>query len=63
MTHKFKIGQTVQLLQGNRYLATSSIGYTVIRQLPESNGELGYRIKSTRETFERVVVESQLMRA
>jgi hypothetical protein len=62
MTHKFRIGQTVQILQGSRYLATSSIGYTIIRQLPESNGELGYRIKSTRETFERVVMESQLIK-
>jgi hypothetical protein len=37
MTHKFRIGQTVQLLQSNRRPGTSSSSaYKVIRQLPET---------------------------
>ena len=63
MLHKFRVGQTVQIMQGARYVAVSSIGYTVVRQLPETNGEFSYRIKSTRETYDRVVKESQLVKA
>ncbi len=62
MPHKFQVGQTVQLVQGGRNLTTSTIGYKVVRQLPESGGERSYRIKSAHESFERVVIESQLIR-
>ena len=62
MPHKFQVGQTVQLVQRRRHLTTSATGYTVVRQLPESGGERSYRIKSAYETFERVVIESQLTR-
>ncbi len=62
MSHKFQVGQTVQLVAGSRYVTTSAIGYKVIRQLPESGGERSYRIKSAHETFERVATESQLTR-
>jgi hypothetical protein len=34
--------------------------YEVVRQLPTNNGELGYRIKSDREPYQRAVRESQL---
>jgi len=36
--------------------------YEVVRQLPVSNGEFGYRIKNAREPYERVVSESRLRR-
>ena len=62
MPHRFQVGQTVQLVEGRRYLTTSAIGYKVIRQLPESGGERAYRIKGAHESFERVVIESQLIR-
>jgi len=62
MPHKFQVGQTVQLVGGRRHVTTSAVGYKVVRQLPESGGELSYRIKSGHETFERVVNESQLVR-
>jgi len=62
MPHKFQVGQTVQLMEGRRYLRTSAIGYKVVRQLPESGGECSYRIKSAHESFERVVIESQIIR-
>lgn len=62
MPYKFQVGQTVQSVEGRRYMATSSIGYKVIRQLLKSGGESSYRIKSARESFERVVVESQLVK-
>lgn len=62
MPHKYKVGQTVQLVEGRRHLTTSAIGYKVVQQLPERDGQRSYRIKSARDTFERVVVESQLIK-
>jgi hypothetical protein len=62
MAYKFQVGQSVQLLHGRRYLAISAVDYKVIRQLPEILGVRSYRIKSLRESFERVVIESDLAR-
>ncbi len=62
MPHKFQVGQTVQLVDGRRYVTTSTIGYKIVRQLPETGGERSYRIKSAHESFEGVVIESQLIR-
>ena len=61
--HKFRIGEQVELVPSlsERFAATGM--YEVVRQLPISNGELGYRIKSAREPYERVVRESQLRRS
>jgi len=61
MPPKFQVGQTVQLVEGRRYVTTSAFAYKVVRQLPESGGERSYRIKSAHETFERIVIESQLI--
>ncbi len=58
--HKFRIGQKVQLVEGPRYLAPAQSGYEIVRQLPDRDGELNYRIKSRSEAHERVVGESQL---
>lgn len=58
--HKYRVGQRVQLIGASRTLAPSQTGYEIIRQLPESEGELSYRIKSRGETHERVAKESQL---
>jgi hypothetical protein len=61
LSHIFTIGQTVVLtthLPGNLAQAGS---YEVVRHLPvDAHGEPQYRIKSVRETHERVVRESQL---
>ena len=62
MPHKFQVGQTVELVGGRRHVTTSAVGYKIVRQLPESDGEGSYRIKSAHENFERVVIESQLVR-
>jgi hypothetical protein len=61
--HKFRIGEQVELVPSlSERFAASSV-YEVVRQLPTSNGELGYRIKSARRPCERVVRESQLRRS
>jgi hypothetical protein len=62
MPHRFKLGQTVQLIDGRRHGTTSATGFKVVRQLPESDGECSYRIKGAHETFERVANESQLIK-
>ena len=58
--HKFQIGEQVEFIPGLSERLASAGVYEVVRQLPTSNGEFGYRIKSEREPYERVVRESQL---
>jgi hypothetical protein len=60
--HKFRIGEQVELVPGMAERLTAGGIYEVVRQLPTSNGEFGYRIKSDREPYERAVRESQLRR-
>ena len=62
MSHKFSIGQKVDLV--HRILLTAPRGqYEVRRLMPESDRDIGdptYRIKSSDETYERVAQESDL---
>jgi hypothetical protein len=63
MAHRFKLGQAVRLSGSSRYRSSSEGVFEVIRQMPDRDGELQYRIKSTHEPHERVVKESELERA
>ena len=58
--HKFRIGQSV-------YFASRPLGhmiagstYEVVRLLPSDGADYQYRIKNSKESFERVARESQL---
>ena len=62
LTHKFKIGQTVDLVPSISRFAAN--GYYQIVSLRPFEGEIAqYSIKSTQELHERVVSESDLMLA
>ncbi len=62
-THKFRVGEKVQFLAGlGVRFATSEI-YEIVQQLPESDGEYHYKIKSVDEPHLRMAKESQLRRA
>jgi hypothetical protein len=55
--HKFHVGQTVFLsLERN----ARGGAYVVTKKLPERDGEFEYHVKSSYETHERIVRESQL---
>ncbi|MCB1485865.1 MAG: hypothetical protein KDJ88_00235 [Bauldia sp.] len=57
--HKFSVGQKVKFQ--NRIRGASVPGeYEIVRLLPEEEGQLLYRIKSTLERNERVAAEDQL---
>ena len=59
VAHKFKVGQTVDLIPSVSRLAANG-RYQIISLRP-SEGEIPqYRIKSTRELHERVVAENEL---
>jgi hypothetical protein len=62
MSHKFSIGQKVDLV--HRMMLTAPRGqYEVRRLMPESDRDAGdptYRIKSSDEAHERVAQESDL---
>jgi hypothetical protein len=61
--HRFRLGQKVQFTRGYPYRNFAEGPYEIVRQLPDSDGEFHYRIKSVREPHERVVKESELERA
>lgn len=59
VTHKFKTGQTVQIIAGG-YLANARGTFTVVCVLPEEHGVYHYRIRSTLDGHERVVMENEV---
>jgi hypothetical protein len=63
MTPKFRSGQTVRLGRNLPYKSAAEGEYKVVRSLPESDGEVRYRVKSVREPHERVVGEDDLEKA
>jgi hypothetical protein len=60
MTHKYRVGQLVKLQASRLANRTGARVYEVVRLLPESNGELGYRIKGTTDLNERAVGEHEI---
>jgi hypothetical protein len=59
MRHKYAVGQLVQTV--GAYAASRASGiYEVVRLMPESNGEFGYRIKDTASGTERAAGESEI---
>ncbi len=62
LTHKFKVGQTVDLLPSISRFAAN--GHYQIVSLRPADGEIPqYRIKSRHEPHERVVAENDLILA
>jgi hypothetical protein len=59
-THKFKIGQTVDLIQSS-FRAAAQGQYVIVSLRPADGGAPQYRVKSRSESHERVVAESDLM--
>ena len=58
--HKFKIGQTVDLIQST-FRSAASGHYETVSLRPFEGGDPQYRIKSKSELHERVVSESDLV--
>ena len=59
LTHKFKVGQTVQLIPSISRAAASG-HYQIVSLRPAEGDGLQYRIKSNSEAHERVVAEADL---
>ena len=61
MSHKFKIGQTVNYRPKDRTLSTARGTYTVAGLMPALDGQRPeYRIRHFSEEFERVAFENEL---
>jgi hypothetical protein len=60
--HKFRIGQSVELVPVLPARYSPSGDYKIVRYLPDEDGEPYYRVKSSQEPHERVVKESLLRR-
>ena len=60
---RYHVGQVVRLNGGFPLRNAVAGDYTVLSQLPSRDGEHQYRIKSSREPYERVAKEDELERA
>ena len=59
MSHRFRVDQVVRFTAGTHERSFGGL-YKVVSRLPEERGELQYRIKSTKDSHERVVREGQI---
>ena len=59
MSHKYAIGQLVHAAASHFADRTGGV-YEVIRLMPESGGEVGYRIRNTLNGSQRAVGESEI---
>ena len=57
--HKFRTGQQV-FVAPSRYGGIRRETFKVVRLLPEEGGVFQYRVKSTADGHERVVLETEL---
>ena len=62
MPYRFRVGDTVIVRRG-RYLNVLGDVFEVVKQLPGTQGEPEYQIKSINEPHQRVARESELSRA
>jgi hypothetical protein len=58
--HKFKVGQTVDLIPST-FRSAARGAYQIVSLRPAEDGSTRYRIKSKSESHERVVSESDLV--
>lgn len=58
--HKFKVGQTVDLIPST-FRSAAKGNYQIVSLRPSEDGNTEYRIKSKSEAHERVVSESDLV--
>jgi len=58
--HKFKVGQTVNIIPNRLDRQLPSGAYTILRLLPIEGLDIRYRVRNARDGHERVVLEGQL---
>jgi hypothetical protein len=58
--HKFKVGQTVNIIPNRLDRHLPSGAYTILRLLPIEGIDVRYRVRNSRDGHERVVLEGQL---
>lgn len=61
MTHRYTVGENVQMLSGGLHSNRPAGPCVVVRLLPFEGGELQYRVQSKGETCERIVSETNLI--
>ncbi len=62
-SHRYRIGQTVRFVKASRSAGlggTPDGSFRVVSLLPEYQGNNQYRVKSTNDGHERVVVEGEI---
>ena len=58
--HRFRVGQTVMVPSSGPQGAIPPGPYAIVRLLPAEDGEPHYRVKSSVDSHERALLESQI---
>ena len=58
--HKFKVGQSVELLRKEQHLKPLGL-FEIVRIMPTEHGERQYRIRSLADGHERMALEAELV--
>jgi hypothetical protein len=58
--HRFAIGNMVRLSRDMPLRNAVQGPYEILARLPEREGEFQYRVKSERETYQRIMKEDEL---
>ncbi len=62
-THRYRVGQTVRFVKASRNTSVAGApagNFRVVSLLPEYLGNYQYRLKSTSDGHERVVIEGEI---
>ena len=58
--HKFKVGQSVELLRNEQHLKPLGL-FEIVRIMPTEHGARQYRIRSLADGHERMALETELV--
>lgn len=58
--HRFRIGQTVKIVEGFGYMRGPNTNFKIIALLPSNGAHFQYKIRHAGESFDRTIRENEL---
>jgi hypothetical protein len=58
--HRFRIGQTVKIVEGFGYMRAPDTSFKIIALLPSNGAHFQYKIRNAGESFDRTIRENEL---
>lgn len=58
--HRFRVGQTVKIVEGFGYARSPNMMFTIVALLPSNGAHYQYKIRNSGEVFDRTAQENEL---